>query len=238
MVELLVVVAIIAILAALLLSVLGRAKDAARRTVCLNNLKQLATGAHLYADDHNNILPIGYTANLRSMAFPVGIETLTLLRSYAGVKGLPSPQDALFNCPADTFSYEYKNEYKNDSYQPKGLHTQAKYEYSSYSFNAGNIPVGKPPSLRWPGVAGLKLDTINDQTKTLLVVEFAAFLPYSWHQPGGASHYDNARDLVSFADGHAKYIKIFWDSANTNSFYKEAWQYDPPGSYEYKWSGN
>jgi prepilin-type processing-associated H-X9-DG protein/prepilin-type N-terminal cleavage/methylation domain-containing protein len=55
--ELLVVIAIIGIMAALLLPVLSRAKDKARSTECLNNLKQLQICSHLYAGDNGDFLP-------------------------------------------------------------------------------------------------------------------------------------------------------------------------------------
>jgi prepilin-type N-terminal cleavage/methylation domain-containing protein/prepilin-type processing-associated H-X9-DG protein len=57
LIELLVVVAIIAILAALLLPVLGRAKEAARRVQCLSQLRQLHLASILYAEDCDVLLP-------------------------------------------------------------------------------------------------------------------------------------------------------------------------------------
>jgi len=57
LVELLVVIGIIAILAALLLPVLARAKEKSYRTQCANNLQQLAHGIQMYADDHGDRLP-------------------------------------------------------------------------------------------------------------------------------------------------------------------------------------
>jgi prepilin-type N-terminal cleavage/methylation domain-containing protein len=57
LIELLVVIAVIALLAALLLPVLARAKGAANRIACVNNLKQVRLGLGIYLVDNNSVLP-------------------------------------------------------------------------------------------------------------------------------------------------------------------------------------
>jgi prepilin-type N-terminal cleavage/methylation domain-containing protein len=229
LIELLVVIAIIGILAALVLPVLASAKIHAKRTVCLNNLKQINLGIHLYAEDHNNSLPFVPQRN-NPWADP-----LVLMRSYVGLQKEPSSHDTLFACPMDSFYYIY-----NDRIS-QSLHEQLFSDYSSYAFNGGNL-IGDPPAVTppvpWPGLAGWKLNAVKDSIKTVLAAEAPAILPFSWHESSATGHFNNARDTVSFVDGHVNYIKIYWDTNNAAVGHQESWHYDPPAGYDYKWSGD
>jgi prepilin-type N-terminal cleavage/methylation domain-containing protein len=248
LVELLVVIAIIGILAALLGLGLNSAKDKARRSGCINNLRQINLGVRMYSDDSNDKSP--KPAIGTSRPYDAYKE---LMKSYVGLKGASSVRDKLFACPADTFYFDYSmGHYPHTDplvgYVSGSICARPDYDYSSYMFNAANLFGGKKhPNLVRLGIAGLNLSSIKHPARTVLVSEISALIPFSWHQPKRPFYFimpkncpnaifSNAMNMVSFVDGHVSYIKMFWKTSWPVT--SCAGDYDPPEGYEYQWSAN
>ena len=122
LVELLVVISIIAILAALLLPALSQAKSRAQTIVCINNLKQLEDCCHLYSADYNDFLPPNQAGGFVAAPSPTNSPTtVTNINSWCPgiapedtnlndvVSGLIFPYNkspAIYHCPADHSTVE------------------------------------------------------------------------------------------------------------------------------------
>ena len=107
LVELLVVIAVVGILAALLLPALARAKERGKSVRCVSNLRQLALGATLFADDNEDTLPWQQRRHWITPANPVVPCNYTdptasdfLTNAYWFVSAYVERNDGLWQCPS------------------------------------------------------------------------------------------------------------------------------------------
>jgi len=104
LIELLVVIAIIAILAALLFPVFSQAKEAARKTQCLNNEKQIGLAMMQYLNDYDDTLPFGWTVD-NTYIQTSGSCWDRQIQPYLGIGAIVSgstSKKGLLVCPDDT----------------------------------------------------------------------------------------------------------------------------------------
>jgi prepilin-type N-terminal cleavage/methylation domain-containing protein/prepilin-type processing-associated H-X9-DG protein len=102
LVELLVVIGIIAVLVAILLPVVGRARESARRAACLSNLRQVHAIFHMYARDNRDHVPLGYRSGRKqfnSMVWSVTTGKFCLF-GVLYMNGMMSEPDVFF-CPSN-----------------------------------------------------------------------------------------------------------------------------------------
>ncbi len=242
-------VGIIATLASLLLTAVSGATGKARRITCVNNLRQINLGVRMYSDDANDKSP-GKSAGSR-LVFTGYKE---LMKSYVGLRGTSSPKDKLFACPADVYYYDTafgKRHPRPDfeGYVPESWCAQSNSDFTSYVFNAGNL-FGPTKKVALAGIAGMTLGSIKQPSRTVLVTEAPALIPFSWHQPRRmlfemmragidcrTKFFNDSMNMVGYVDGRVSYAKIYW-KLSTNDTFGAACSYDPPGRYDYQWSGN
>jgi type II secretory pathway pseudopilin PulG len=212
--DLLVTMAAVALLAALVVTPLVTMRRNSRLSLCLSNLQQIDRAVLLYSENNRKVLP-----DL------VGSESGDFwwwykerVKGYAGLTGPSSTNDRVFACPDDR-GYS----------DPRPFHRNARFDYGSYVYNGVLLP-------RVPNIAGWQLSSVKLPQKTLLVMEWTAHAPLSWHRSKtgkeNSPFYCDAQSVVAFVDGHASFTKIYYDG------YNAAYTRDPIAGYDYKYSGN
>jgi len=116
LIELLVVIAIIAVLVALLLPAVQAAREAARRTQCVNNLKQLGLALHNY-ESTNRLFPWGRGPDRGAVSGDLRSSTLVMLTQYL-------EQNAVFN----TFNFaDFNDSNGSGPFDPTNLTNQTAF---------------------------------------------------------------------------------------------------------------
>ena len=225
LIELLTVIAVILVLAALLLPVVSKAKTESQRATCVSNLRQVSLAIKMYADDNKDVLPqLGQPSGAGDY---VWIGFRPMVQNYLGIHREASPDDKVFVCPADKFSVEWIP----DPHRVGPLYDNTLTNFTSYLFNGCNTRTNPP----FPGIAGVRLASLQNPTKTVLAVEGSAFEAFSWHKPQKELLFRDSPNEVGYVDGHVDFVKIFWNGSlgvdGTPCFY------DPPQGYAYRWSG-
>ncbi len=226
LIELLVVIAIIAILAAILFPVFAQARESARMTSCLSNMKQIGLGFQMYTQDYDEVFPLNrsedwnnkvtygnwkhliqpYIKNYQIYRCPSNpaSQVLDELSLYPSGYGLPL---------APGLPYTYRGYFY---YDPFWLINNGTYSSVSLQYPAGTILIGE------------NKDQFPDYGPW---IQFYA--PGQWtgssYSNWGARHRGSDRGSnIAFADGHAKFTT--WDSActgGTNGDGTNMWAYNP-----------
>ncbi len=157
MIELLVVIAIIAILAALLLPALGKAKDTAKRAICLSNLHQAGLAMSGYAADYDGFISWNPWSGLSGWCYYTYI-----VQAYNAYPGTPFIWNqgwwahggylpgVLLHCPGQTYvnatcymsatttPYKVVENWRRDyPINPANGQLFGEWLYTTYAFNAG-----------------------------------------------------------------------------------------------------
>ncbi len=164
LIELLVVIAIISLLAAILFPVFARARESARRSSCLSNLKQIGLSMAMYIQDNDERFTPAWTSG-HSFTLPDGGTSNDAMRWY--MKLFPYMKNTqVVNCPSSTIDWR-------GSYSWGGLAYGLNFLKPSWS--CCGIPAGADVGvdIAWPGDAGATLGSVEDATGTVLVVDSA-----------------------------------------------------------------
>lgn len=201
LIELLVVIAIIAILAAILFPVFARAREAARKTSCLSNTKQIALAVNMYTQDYDELFALSlYLSNAGTG------QVFTFYDAH-----LPYIKNTqVLVCPSDkkvqswpgflsTCGYPFTSAGNFDRFSYNG-------NYCIFQHGADNALFGGPGVAR-PARSLASVPRPADQTTF-----FDGRLLCNFDSPIDARHLDGLN--AAYADGHSKFVKTRLD-ANT-----------------------
>lgn len=231
LVELLVVVGIIAVLIALLLPALGRARESARQTVCASNLRQLLTAFRMYHAENRQRYPRAAWVGASPEDW-IYWQVERDLGESAIARYLNRPGPEVFRCPSDDVDAHWWI-YNSPN------HTPQTYRYS-YIFNA-LFAQRLPPGTGYITRATEKMLLIEADEATVASGRWEAGLQYAgntsrqdllgtrhdpsrWkgtfsnsYPPYGPNRPDrHDRGNAAFLDGHVDYVTraYTWDSRN------------------------
>jgi len=217
--DLLVVLAVLAIVAAVAVPSVVRIRAQSRLAQCTANLQQIGRAVTLYANDHDGRLPTMTNSPIPGAWWHYRQQ----VKGYIGLQGPASSEETVFGCPSD-------RGYGDGAEAPVPFRLSKKHLFTSYVFNGVNHMPGIP------SLAGRELSSVKDPTKTLLVLEWTAHAPLSWHRSrtgqANTPFYNNAESAVCFADGRVALVPIHYDGLNP------AYSRDPIPGYGYKFSGD
>jgi prepilin-type N-terminal cleavage/methylation domain-containing protein/prepilin-type processing-associated H-X9-DG protein len=195
LIELLVVIAIIAILAAILFPVFARAREKARQSNCLSNIKQQMTGILMYSQDYDETMPAIYVrAYADSVPSPGGgSDTSTYLPWVLGISPYIK-NTQLFNCPSISAAWDGNQEDDYDGAEG----TAHKCNAVSYGYNYRCGPTTG-------SVAQAKFNFVSE---TFVIADKQITTQY-WVDERGEIALDrhNEGANIGFADGHGKWLK-------------------------------
>lgn len=203
LIELLVVIAIIAILAAILFPVFAQAREAARKTSCMNNNKQIALGTMQYVQDYDETFPKGW------QGYPAAIYWFTVIEPYIKSNGTTTVQ-GVYKCPSWTTSTGASRAY--------GWNIGCNDTSPLYANGFGYYPLDGVP-YRTLSAINYPADTIfcGDISQypsggnQLYIVWVATDYRYTPVRHQGGANY-------CFADGHAKWLKQDYAYAHRELF--------------------
>ncbi len=222
LIELLVVIAIIAILAAILFPVFAQAREKARQTSCLSNIKQIGLATVMYVQDYDETFPMNLYFG---QGGPAG---MCLFPSYMAL--IPYEKNVqIYQCPSAPEAIDFPTVLANISFPPE-CPTSPPLKYLSYFPNYSLIDWGDPSNIFGPN-NGRPVKTLAEvayPVETSTFYDSTGTLPDAYFgmmdepvQPRHASMLN-----ASFVDGHSKVVRAKpW----TDSTGKQLGGYSPDG---------